>query len=53
MNWQTASSSVKLLERIIDQRLRTIVELGNMQFGLRRGISTGPCICIKDSTRKV
>ena len=31
---------IKLLERIIDQRLRTIVELGNIQFGFRRGRST-------------
>ena len=34
------SHSLKLLERIIDQRLRTIVELGNIQFGFRRGRST-------------
>ena len=31
---------LKLLERIIDQRLRTIVELSNIQFGFRRGRST-------------
>ena len=31
---------MKLLERIIDQRLRTIVELGNIQFGFRRDRST-------------
>ena len=48
------SHTLKLLERIIDQRLRIIVELGNIQFGFRRGRSTnGHCICIKDSTRKV
>ena len=34
------SHTLKLLERIIDQRLRTIVELGNIQFGIRRGRST-------------
>ena len=34
------SHTLKLLERIIDQRLRTIVELGNIQFGFRRGRST-------------
>ncbi len=31
---------MKQLERRIDQRLRTIVELGNIQFGSRRGRST-------------
>ena len=34
------SHTLKLLERIIDQRLRSIVELGNIQFGFRRGRST-------------
>ena len=34
------SHTLKLLERIIDQRLSTIVELGNIQFGVRRGRST-------------
>ena len=34
------SHTFKLLERLIDQRLRTIVELGNIQFGFRRGRST-------------
>ena len=34
------SHTLKLLERIIDQILRTIVELGNIQFGFRRGRST-------------
>ena len=34
------SHNLKLLERILDQRLRTIVELGNIQFGVRRGKST-------------
>ena len=34
------SHTLKLLERIIDQRLSTIVELGNIQFGFRRGRST-------------
>ena len=34
------SHSLNLLERIIDQRLRTIVELGNIQFGFRIGRST-------------
>ena len=34
------SHTLKLLERIIDQRLRTIVELGNIQFGCRRGRSS-------------
>ena len=30
---------MKPLERLIDQRLRTIVELGNIEFGFRRGRS--------------
>ena len=47
------SHTLKLLGRIIDQRLRTIVELGNIQFGFRGDIYYGPCICIKHSTRKV
>ena len=34
------SHTLKLLERIIDQRLRNIVELGNIQFGFKRGRST-------------
>ena len=34
------SHTLKLLERIIDRRLRTIVDLGNNQFGFRRGRST-------------
>ena len=34
------SYTLKLLERVLDQRLRTIVELGNIQFGFRRGRST-------------
>ena len=34
------SHTFNLVERIIDQRLRTIVELGNIQFGFRRGKST-------------
>ena len=34
------SHTLKLLERIIDQRLRNIVDLGNIQFGFRRGRST-------------
>ena len=34
------SHSLKLLERIIDPIVRTIVELGNIQFGFRRGRST-------------
>ena len=42
------SPTLKLLERIIDQR--NIVDLGNIQFGFRRGRSI---ICIKNSTRKV
>ena len=46
------SHTLKLLERIIDQRQRTIVELGNIQFGFRRGRSTMDPICINDSTRK-
>ena len=32
--------TLKLLEGKIGQRLRTIVELGNIQFGFRRGRST-------------
>ena len=32
--------TLKLLERIIDQRLRHIVDLGHIQFGFRRGRST-------------
>ena len=31
---------LEILERIIHQRLRTIVELGNIQFEFRRGRST-------------
>ena len=34
------SHTLKLLERILDQRIITIVELGNIQFGFRRGRST-------------
>ncbi len=34
------SHTLKLLERIIDQRLSTSVELGNIQFGFRIGRST-------------
>ena len=34
------SHTLKLLERVLDQRLRIIVELGNIQFGFRRGRST-------------
>ena len=34
------SHTLKLLDRIIDQRLRNIVDLGNTQFGFRRGRST-------------
>ena len=38
---RVASHTLKLLERIIDQILiRTIVELGNIQFGFRRSRST-------------
>ena len=38
---------LKLLERIIDQRLRTIVELGNIQYGFRRVRSTmGPACAL-------
>ena len=39
---------LKLLERIIDNRLITLVELGNIQFGFRRGKSTmGPVFALK------
>ena len=34
------SHTLNLLDRIIDQILRTIVELGNIQFGVRRCRST-------------
>ena len=34
------SHTLKLLERIIDQRVRNMLDLGNIQFGLRRGRST-------------
>ena len=34
------SHTLKLLERIINQRLRHSVDLGNIQFGFRRGRST-------------
>ena len=46
---------MKLLERKIDQILRTIiVELGNIQFGFRRGRSTMDAVfALKYSTRKV
>ena len=37
---QLISHNLKLLERIIDQRRIPIVELGNIQFGSRRGRST-------------
>ena len=37
---QLISHTLKLVVRIIDQILRTIVELGNIQFGFRRGRST-------------
>ena len=34
------SHTMKLLERIIENRIRETVELGNIQFGFRRGMST-------------
>ena len=34
------SHTIKLWERIIENRIREIVELGNIQFGLRKGMST-------------
>ena len=37
---QPISHTLKLLERIIYQILRIIVESGNIQFGYRRGRST-------------
>ena len=40
MGIKLISHTLKLLERIIDQRLRNIVDLGNIQFGFRRGRST-------------
>ena len=36
---QRISFTLKLLERMVNQLLRTIVELGNIQFGFRRGRS--------------
>ena len=34
------SDTMKLWERIIENRIREIVELGNIQFGFRKGMST-------------
>ena len=34
------SHTMKLWERIIENRIRELVELGNIQFGFRRGMST-------------
>ena len=34
------SHTLKLWERIIENRIREIVELGNIQFGFRKGMST-------------
>ena len=34
------SHTMKLWERIIENRIREIVELGNIQFGFRKGMST-------------
>ena len=34
------SQSMKLWERIIENRIREMVELRNIQFGFRRGMST-------------
>ena len=34
------SHTMKLWERIIENRIREIVELRNIQFGFRRGMST-------------
>ena len=34
------SHTMKLWERMIENRIREIVELGNVQFGLRKGMST-------------
>ena len=34
------SHTMKHWERIIDNRIRDIVELGNIQFGFRKGMST-------------
>ena len=34
------SNTMKLWERIIENRIREIVELGNIQFGFRKGMST-------------
>ena len=34
------SHTMKLWERIIDDRIRELVNLGNIQFGFRKGMST-------------
>ena len=34
------SHTVKLWERIIENRIREVVEFGNIQFGCRKGMST-------------
>ena len=51
------SHTVKLFERIINHMLRTIVELGNINFVFRRGRSTmDPAfvqVCITVSARNV
>ena len=47
------SRTMKILERIIDQRLITIVELGNIQFGFRRARSTmEPVFALKNIQEK-
>ena len=37
---EVMSHTMKLFERIIENRIRETVELGNIQFGFRRGMST-------------
>ena len=34
------SHTMELWERIIENKIREIVELGNIQFGFRKGMST-------------
>ena len=50
------SHTMKLWERIIENRIREIVELRNIQFEFRRGMSTTvnrTNICTENITRKV
>lgn len=47
------SHTLKLWERVLDSRLRDVVNISVEQFGFMKGRGTVDAICIATATRKV